>query len=205
MKDLRFTVFCAAMLCVGGCGSGDESGDGGGPGAGATTTSQSSSSTGGGSVTTTVVVNEISARDGDWVELGNPGPEPADLGGFGLCDSDSAGRCNLLDALWFPVGTQLAAGEFLLVVGDQLPEDGPGPHTACLADGGPSSCFYATWKVSASRGETVFLISPDGEVLTELTYPSEATVAGQTWGRLPDFTGEPTATAPTPGAANAAP
>ncbi|MGK4006142.1 lamin tail domain-containing protein [Sorangium sp. So ce1036] len=213
MTYLRFTVFCAALLYAGGCGSGDESGDGGGPDTDATTTSQGSSGSGsgggtaaGGGATTTVVVNEISAKGSDWIELGNPGPGSADLGGFGLCDSDEAtGACNLGDALWFPVGTQLAAGEYLLVLGDQVAEDGPGPHTTCLPEGGPSRCFYATWKVSASRGETVYLISPDGEVLTRLEYPIEAAAEGQTWARLPDMTGEPAATAPTPGAENAAP
>lgn len=219
MAHFRFTVFCAAALCAGGCGSGDEPADGSAPGTGSTTTSTSQASSGtggqsgagagsgsgsGGGATTTVVVNEISARNGDWIELGNPGPEPADLSGFGVCDSDAIGLCNTLDALRFPDGTLLAPGEYLLIVGDQAAEAGPGPHTTCLPDG-PSSCFYATWKVSASRGETVFLIAPNNQVLTQLEYPMDATADGQTWGRIPDLTGEPTATIPTPGAANAAP
>jgi hypothetical protein len=219
MAHFRFAVFCAASLCASGCGSSDEPpGSSGpsssGPGTSSTTTSQASSGTGGqdgagagsggGGATTTVVVNEISARNGDWIELGNPGPGPADLSGLGLCDSDDNGVCNTVDALRFPDGTQLDPGAYLLILGDQAAEAGPGPHTTCLTDG-PSSCFYATWKVSASRGETVYLISPDGRVLTQLAYPVEAAADGQTWGRLPDLTGEPTATAPTPGAENAAP
>ncbi|WP_437783289.1 lamin tail domain-containing protein [Sorangium sp. So ce1097] len=213
MGHLRLAMICVAALCAAGCGSGDEPGDSGAPGTDATTTSQASSGSGGngpggtgagGDVTTTVVVNEISARGGDWIELGNPGPAAADLGGFGLCDSDDLGQCNTSDALRFPQGTQLAPGAYLLVVGDQAVEAGPGPHTTCLS-GGPSTCFYATWKVSASRGEKVFLISPNNQVLTELEYPIEAAADGQTWGRLPDLTGEGAVTAPTPGAANAAP
>ncbi|WP_437647445.1 lamin tail domain-containing protein [Sorangium sp. So ce362] len=213
MAQLRFTLLCVAALCAGGCGSGDEPEDTGAPGTGATSASQGSSGTGGngqggtggGAATTTVVVNEISAKDGDWIELGNPGPGSADLGGFGLCDANETGQCNTSDALTFPEGTQLAPGEYLLVLGDQAVEDGFGPHTTCLPVGGPSSCFYVTWKVSASRGETVSLISPNDQVLTQLEYPIEAAADGQTWGRLPDLTGEGTVTAPTPGAANAAP
>jgi len=47
----------------------------------------------------------------------------------------------------------------------------------------------------------VFFISPNDQVLSKLEYPIEAVPAGQTWGRLPDLTGEPAANAPTPGAA----
>ncbi|WP_437976096.1 lamin tail domain-containing protein [Sorangium sp. So ce295] len=218
MAQFRYAALCLAALCAAGCGSSDEPGDTGTPGSGATTTSQSSSSsssssgaggdqggTGGGTATTTVVVNEISAKDGDWIELGNPGPGSADLGGLGLCDSDDSGEPNTADALRFPEGTQLAPGAYLLIVGDQLPEDGPGPHTACLQDGGPSSCFYTTWKVSSSRGETVYLISESDQVLAEFKYPIEAAADGETWGRLPDLTGEGAVTAPTPGEENAAP
>ncbi|HTN83453.1 MAG TPA: lamin tail domain-containing protein [Sorangium sp.] len=220
ITNLRFTMLFAAALCAAGCGSDDEPAGSGTPGAGATTSSQASSGSSssgsgsggsgsggtgtGGDVTTTVVVNEISAKGSDWIELGNPGSAAADLGGFGLCDSDETGLCNTGDALRFPEGTELGPGEYLLVLGDQAVEVGPGPHTTCLAEG-PSSCFYATWKVSASRGETVFLISPNDQVLNQLEYPMEAAADGQTWGRLPDLTGQGGVTAPTPGAANAAP
>ncbi|WP_433931624.1 lamin tail domain-containing protein [Sorangium cellulosum] len=213
MAHLRFAMVFAAALCAGGCGSSDEPGGSGAPGTGASSGSQGSSGSGGsgpggtgagGDVTTTVVINEISAKGSDWIELGNPGPGAADLSGFRLCDSDDNGLCNTADALRFPEGTALDEGAYLVVLGDQAAEDGPGPHTTCLTDG-PSSCFYATWKVSASRGETVFLISPNGQVLNELEYPIEAAADGQAWGRLPDLTGEGALTAPTPGAANAAP
>ncbi|WP_437317384.1 lamin tail domain-containing protein [Sorangium sp. So ce385] len=220
MAQGRFIMLCFAAICAGGCGSSDEPGDAtttaassqaasgtsgatsgsGGGGSGGTGTG-----TGGGPASTTVVVNEISAKGGDWIELGNPGPGSADLSGLGLCDSDDSGACNTADALTFPEGTQLAPGAYLLVLGDQAAEAGPGPHTTCLPDGGPSSCFYATWKVSASRGETVHLISANGQVLTQLEYPIEAAADGETWGRLPDLTGEGAVTAPTPGEANAAP
>lgn len=213
MAHLRFAFFCAAALCAIGCGSSDDPADGDGPGS-STTTSQASSGTGGpsgsgtgsggGDTTTTVVVNEISARDGDWIELGNPGPETADISGYGLCDSDSNGVCSTAEALRFPDGTQIEPGGYLIVLGDQLAEAGPGPHTACLPEG-PSTCYYATWKVSATRGETVFLISQSNEVLARMDYPAEAAPDGQSWGRIPDLTGTPTATVPTPGAANAEP
>jgi hypothetical protein len=151
-----------------------------------------------------VVFNEVSATGTDWIELGNATSEEADLEAFGLCDSDLAGQCDLTKALRFPAGTKVAPSAYLLILGDQPADAGTGPQTACLING-PSSCFYVPWKVSSSKGESVFIISPADEVLAELHYPTNAVAAGQTYGRLPDLTGEPAANAPTPGAANAPP
>jgi hypothetical protein len=152
-----------------------------------------------------VVINEISAKSEDWVELANAGDGTADLGGHGLCDSDAMGACSLTDVVRFPAGTTLAPGERLLIVGNKAADAGVGPFSDCLATGGPKTCFYASWKVSASKGEKVHLIGPDDAVITEVEYPMNAVVDGQTWGRLPDLTGKFAANKPTPGEANQAP
>src|SRR5512132_1501109 len=86
------------------------------------------------------------ARSG---ELANAGPTSVDLGGHGLCDSDDSGSCNLVGVIRFPAGTTLAPGEHLLIVGNKESDAGVGPFTDCLAVGGPATCFYAPWKVSA--------------------------------------------------------
>jgi hypothetical protein len=153
------------------------------------------------------VINEISAKGGDWVEILNPGGAPLDLSGFGLCDDvdPAAGsECDKATAARFPKGTTLPPGGYLLVVGNQPAGDGVGPHVDCLADGGPTTCFYATWKVSSSSGETVHLVDADDAPIDEVHYPADAVPSGETWGRLPDGTGIFAANLPTPGAPNQA-
>ena len=152
-----------------------------------------------------MVINEISATVEDWIELANAGDGDADLGGHGLCDSDAMGECSLPDVVRFPAGTTLALGERLLIVGNKAVDPGVGPFTDCLASGGPKTCFYASWKVSSSKGEKVHYIGTDDEVLTEIDYPIAAAPDGQTWGRLPDLTGDFQVNKPTPGKANSAP
>jgi len=90
-------------------------------------------------------------------------------------------------------------------VSNKAADAGVGPFSDCLSTGGPSICFYASWKVSASKGEKVHFIGPDNTIINEVEYPMDAVPDGQTWGRLPDLTGDPAANKPTPGDANAAP
>lgn len=172
--------------------------------AGTTTagTSTGSSSSTGGSAPTGVVINEISAKGEDWIELANAGATSADLGGKGLCDSDDSGACNFVGVIRFPAGTTLAPGEHLLIVGNKEADAGVGPFTDCLATGGPATCFYVTWKVSASKGEKVHYIGTDDLPIDEVLYPMNAVLDGQTWGRVPDLTGNFAANKPTPGASN---
>lgn len=172
---------------------------------GATGGSASAGSTGSGSGKGEVVINEVSATVEDWIELANAGDGDVDLGGQGLCDSDANGDCNLPDVVRFPKGTTLAAGERLIIVGNKAVDMGAGPFTDCLASGGPKTCFYASWKVSSSKGEKVHFIGKDDKVVTEIDYPMDAVPDGQTWGRLPDLTGDFAANKPTPGKSNSAP
>ncbi len=152
-----------------------------------------------------VVINEIAAKGGDWIEIANAGPGAADLGGHGLCDDDANGDCDLTTIVRFPAGTMLAAGAHLLIVGNEPADAGVGPSATCLPDAGLQVCFYATWKVSASKGETVHFVDSNNQVLSEAKYPKDAVGSGQTWARLPDITGDFAAASPTPGEANAAP
>lgn len=151
-----------------------------------------------------VVVNEVRASGDDWIELFNRGAAPVDLGGYGVADLDAdAGTPRIASAVRFPAGTVLAPGAFLFVRAD-VADAGVGPQTACL-DGGPSTCFHAPWGISASRGETVSLLDPQGHVVAQGVYPMNAVTTGRSWGRLPDGTGAFAATLPTPGAPNQAP
>ncbi len=207
------------------CGGSPTSGSGGsgagGAGAGGSTTTSTGGATstggsgaggsvggggaGGATFTFPVVINEIHATGEDWIELVNTGATPVDLESYGLSDSTSKGDPKPLDAARFPAGTTLGAGDRLLVVCEQDPAAGVGPHDVCLTVGGPSSCFYATWGISASKGEKLFLLAPDDSPVSEAEYPLNAVLDPSTWGRLPDGTGMFAENAPTPGETNKAP
>jgi hypothetical protein len=151
-----------------------------------------------------VVVNEVRASGDDWIELFNPGTAPVDLGGYGVADLDTdSGLPRVASAVRFPAGTTIAPGAYLFVLAD-VGDAGAGPQTACL-DGGPTPCFHAPWGISASRGETVSLVDPQGRVVAQGVFPMNAVTSGRSWGRLPNGTGPFAANRPTPGAPNAAP
>ncbi len=150
-----------------------------------------------------LVINEISAAGDEWVELYNAGTAPFDLSFLRVADSESDGGPRASRAMRFPAGTMLSPGQYVLVLANQS-DAGVGPQTRCL-DGGPSTCFHATWSISASRGETVWVLSSTGDVTLQELYPMNAAADGQTWGRLPNGTGAFAVNRPTPGALNAAP
>lgn len=120
-----------------------------------------------------------------------------------MADSEAGGGPRLSRAMTFPPGLMLAPGQYLLLAINQA-DAGMGPQTLCV-DGGPSTCFHTGWGLSASRGETVHVLSSTGAPLVAETYPANAAPMGQSWGRLPNGTGSFAANRPTPGAANAAP
>lgn len=184
---------------MGGAGTG-----GGSATTSATTTGGTGGSTGvGGSPggAAGVVINEISAKGEDWVEIANAGSETADLGGYGLCDDDAMGSCDLATIIHFPAGTTLKAGKHLLIVCNTPVGDGM-VSTDCLGKSGPSKCFHASWKVSSADGEVVHFVDAEGQVVSESKYPKEAVTSGHTWGRIPDLTGAFEANQPTPGDPN---
>jgi len=164
--------------------------------------SSTSSGSGGASIDG-LVINEIDASD-EWVELYNAGASTVDLGGLKIADYDDATQGPKVDeAMQFPSGTTLAAGEYLFVIGD-ITDPQPGPQTA-NCDPGPTPCYHVAWKISGSGGDTIYILDEADVGALHQEYPPDAVADGQTYGRLPNGTGSFAACAPTPGAENAAP
>ena len=210
-----FLLACGDSGGSGGAGSGSGSGSGGATaGTGGATTGGASSSGGGGSgaggvggSTSTGVapnglsVNEIQAHGAEWLELYNAGDAAIDLGGLGVCDEDANGDCEVAAAIRFPSGTTLAAGAALLVLANQDPMLGVGPHNLCT--GAATVCFYAPWKISATDGETIRVIDASDQVIAGLTYPPGQTATDmESFARIPDGVGPAVNATPTPGAPN---
>jgi hypothetical protein len=153
---------------------------------------------------TGLVINEIRAVGEEWVELFNPGASPVDLSNVQVTDTEAdGGGPRVSRAMRFPTGTMLSPGQYVVVVSAQA-DAGSGPQTRC-PDGGPTTCFHAGWSLSASRGETVWVLAASGSVTARAPYPMEAAPDGGAWGRLPNGTGPFAVVRPTPGAANVAP
>ncbi len=205
---LSSAVLVASLVSLAGCGdsgtSAGGSGTGGSGGSGGTGNGGSGGSTSSGPAGNGLVINELQPQGAEWVELANTGDADVDLEGYGLCDEDATGACEIASAIRFPAGTTLKTGEFLLIVTDQDPALGVGPQNACL--GGVTSCFYAPWKISAADGETIRLVDGSDDEVSALTLPPNATAdETESWGLLPDGEGEPQLLAATPGAPNQAP
>ncbi len=151
-----------------------------------------------------LVINEIRAVGEEWVELFNAGASPVDLSDVMVTDTETDdGGPRVSRAMRFPRGTMLSPGQYVVIVSDQA-DAGSGPQTRC-PDGGPTTCFHASWSLSASRGENVWVLSATGVVTARELYPMEAAPEGQAWGRVPDGTGSFAPVRPTPGAVNVRP
>jgi hypothetical protein len=143
-----------------------------------------------------VVLNEIKGQgDGDdYIELFNRGPGDADLGGYGIADANNT--------FLIPAATILGPGEYLLLLLGR--SDLVGEFT-CFT---PNPCFHASWGV-AQDGEMVFLRNATSTVIDATEYPDQAgpngLANGQSWGRLPNGTGNFGATRLTPEVPNQAP
>jgi hypothetical protein len=145
-----------------------------------------------------MVINEVAASDGDFFELMNTGSTPVDLSGLQVADRDDTTMGpKLASALTFPLGTTVAPGARLLVVGGTT----AGPSTSC-GDAVVPNCFVVTFGLSAGNGDSVFLLDGAGAVLLRVEVPPSAHGAGNSWGRLPDGTGSFRETARTPGQPN---
>lgn len=228
MSAVRFAALAATALVLAACSEavddGDQSGssessmacdpagsDGSGPGQGGDDGSSSSdgtgdgpgsgASTGAGGDAAGLVINELSAAGDDWIELFNAGSDTLDVGGLLVADIDDAGAPKVDGAVTIPAGTTLEAGAYLFVLADQ---DASLPDLQDACDPGPVPCLHAGFGLSGG-GDTVFVLDADGAVLASVEYPADATVEGESWGRIPNGTGDFGVTAPTPGAANAAP
>jgi len=106
-----------------------------------------------------LAANEDGLTDGDgdssdWIELYNPGPEAAALGGWGLSDDpDDPWRWTLPEAA-------LAPGGYLLI------------FASGKGEAGPSGELHAPFKLSAD-GESLALTRPDGSLADALVYPAQ--------------------------------
>lgn len=113
-----------------------------------------------------IKLNEINSKGDpfDWIEFFNLSDQEIDLQGCMLSDKEEE-----LDKYIFPNGVEsiVPAQSYLLVLVDK------------------DSTGFAL-----SREEGVYFANPQGELLDFVTYSHEMSVAGTTYGRLPDGTGE---------------
>jgi len=173
---------------------------GGNSSSGSSSTSSGQSSSG----TAKLVINELQTTSEDWVEIVNVGDGVADLSGMGLADQDTDGTPKLAEAVRFIDGAKLVPGEYLLVVAN-VNNANPGPQGDCLNSGGPATCYQASWGISGTNGDQIYLLSPTDEVVNAVIYPANAVLDGQSYCRLPNGAGEFQACKPTPGELNAGP
>ncbi|MFO0546907.1 MAG: lamin tail domain-containing protein [Polyangiaceae bacterium] len=214
-KSSIFALLLGSLL-VAACG---DSGSGGSGGTGAAsnggsggTASQGGNSSNGGSPNTggagggtpstdKIVINEIQGHHPEWIEIANAGNAAVDVSGFGVCDEDANGACEVGSAMRFPAGSSLAAGAHIVIVTDD-PSTDPGPN-AIGCPNGVATCYHATWQIGAADGETLRVIDDADVEVASFTYPANATPdATVSWSRLPDLTGSGAIGTPTPGAPN---
>ncbi len=147
-----------------------------------------------------IVINEVQGKGDDWIELHNKSGATVSLAGYSVADQNELGCPDLLDGVAFPADATIAAGGYILVeAGKTTPEIGL--TTKCI-QGGPETCYQAAFKVSAAGGDKVFLTLNKTVVDTVSVPPNVLLDGTQTWGRLPNGTGEFKSAVPTPGAAN---
>lgn len=151
-----------------------------------------------------LVINEISADGDDWIELYNSTSHSISLGGLQITDSSAPETPATDHTTVFPVDFALAAGAYLVVVADLGSATREGVQTDCLAGAIPT-CLEASYGISKSAGDTIFILAADNSVLLAAVYPPNAVGSGETWARIPNGTGDFSAGNPTPGAANEAP
>ncbi|HPR42489.1 MAG TPA: lamin tail domain-containing protein [Candidatus Methanofastidiosa archaeon] len=127
----------------------------------------------------------IEGPDGDypdWIELYNASDETIDLSGMYLTDDPNKPK------LWkFPEGTEIEAGEYLLIWADGRPSDDDELHVP--------------FRLNAN-GDSVALYASDGETLIDsITFHKQ--IRDTSYGRLPDASDELSyMSTPTPGESN---
>lgn len=159
-----------------------------------------------------IVLNEVAAVGStEWIELANKGSNAVDLGNHFVADSEkTSNQPKKSDAMRFPAGTTLQPGQRILIMTSKSQGTvGPHPKADCLADG-PDTCFYTSFGVSATNGEAIHVLAPDGSIVTSTATPKTLSAdaggsTNETQCRLPDLTGDFGKCAPTPGQANRAP
>lgn len=230
----RFTLCAVLVACVIACGTqastsssenepsngGDRANDvsgggatngGGGGGTGGGGAGGGGRASGNGAA---IVFNEVLAvGTTEWIEIVNPGSEAIDVSDYMIAGSDKKepGSPKMKSAMKFPAGTTIQPGGRVLILTSRDSAEPVGPHAkeSCLPDG-PDSCFYASFGVSATMGESLHFIAPDETIITTTAIPMglSADAGGSTstsYCRLPDITGDFVVCALTPGQPNRAP
>ena len=146
-----------------------------------------------------IVINEVAALGNEFVELYNPTSVAVDLTGYIVADGQGRNEPRRDVAVRLEAGTTLGPGEYLVVITNLGDAALPGLQTLCGTDG-PPTCYHASWGVAAG-GDTIFL-DAENERPTMIEYPAEAVPLGQSWGRIPNGTGDFVPNVPTPGRAN---
>lgn len=150
---------------------------------------------------TGLVINEIDANT-EATELYNTTSAPIDVSGYRITDDDM-GMPDMGHLVAFPAGTTIASGGYLVAVQGSMPGT---IQTGADCDAG-DPCFHTDFGLSASAGDVIYVMGPEGDDTVYLTqpHPAGAVPDMQSYCRLPNGTGDFTACAPTPGEANAAP
>ena len=130
-----------------------------------------------------LILNEVESNGdsrGDWVEVANPTSAPIDVSGYTIVDND-------------PKHTPMALSTLTPVGAEASLTLAPGAHRAFYTESGDSG-------FGLGKDDSVTLANPAGVAVDTTSWPAHAE---QTWGRLPDLTGDFAQTpAPTPNAAN---
>lgn len=208
-------LMVASVLACGSSSSSKDDARGGQAGGGGSTANPVSGGGGGGAGSApagapTIVFNEVLAvGSNEWIEVVNPGTQAIDVSNYAIAGSkkDST-EPKTGSAMRFPAGSVIDPGGRILIMTSKAEEDGVGPYTkeGCLPDG-PDTCYWASFGVSATAGETLHFLAPDDSLIISTAIPMGVSAeAGASMSasqcRLPDLTGEFVPCALTPGQPN---
>ena len=140
-------------------------------------------------------LNEISGKGEEWAELFNAGVSAVDISGYKVSEANKDGGAPKTGGFAFPPNTTIPAGGYIVVMGAS---EGGIP---CVAPAG-IPCYQASFLVSNSSGETIYLLAPDDKIVDRGDYPANTIASGHGWGRFPNGTGPFQIVNKTPGAAN---
>ena len=149
-----------------------------------------------------LVINEVSVDGSDYVELFNSSDHSLDISGLKVADFDTTTMSPKLDeSVEIPEATTLKVGE-TITIDANIVDAQPGFQTTC-PESNASQCLQGTFGLS-SKGETVFLLTPTGEILDSVTIDAGASPEPNSWCRIPDGVGNFSLCASSPGTPNVA-
>ena len=161
-----------------------------------------SASCDGGEVDLPLVINEVHATPPEWVEIQNLADHGLALTGVTLAGSDEAGEpVAVRDPL---PNIELRPGERFIVKLGATVADGEVHSARECAIEDVSECGFATTRVRATEGETIYLFARGGGVVDLFVYPPNGAGLDETQCRVPDGTGPETRCVATPTLTNRA-